>query len=255
MKEQKGVPLYTEDVIRFDQPRATTTAQSGGQPTSYGYRTPPGSIHRAGHSINHHPEDAPHLTDAVSSQAAQYRRSRLPVFDDADYGDAPRRAHSHTTTRRLDQNPLETRVLPARRFASGRLLTIIGVGMMVMLLGFMALSWVGNWWTTTTNDWTYGRPRTYQTDHVVGHNDSPTNPSHFIALNFNRHVLVIEMPGGDPSKALIYSGPTLVGDGQDLTPVTLTFVDVNGDGKPDMEIHILDQVIVFLNNGSKFVAP
>jgi len=68
-------------------------------------------------------------------------------------------------------------------------------------------------------------------------------------------VLVIEMPGGDPSKALIYTGPTLVGDGQDLTPVTLTFVDVNGDGKPDMEIHILDQVIVFLNNGSKFVAP
>jgi hypothetical protein len=92
-------------------------------------------------------------------------------------------------------------------------------------------------------------------DAVVGHGDAATHPSHFIAVNLNRKVIVIELPGGDPSKALIYSGPTLVGDGQDLTPITLTFNDVNGDGKPDMEVHILDQVMVFLNNGTKFVAP
>jgi len=175
---------------------------------------------------------------------------------DADYGGEPRRERSHTTTaRRLDRNPLETRQLPDRRLGAGWLLIVVGIALLIMLLGWLALSWLGSWWTTQTNDWTYGRPRTFQTDAVVGHYDSPGHPSHFLALNLHRQVLVIELPGGDPSKSVIYSGPTLVGDGQDLTPVTLTFTDVNGDGKPDMEIHILDQVIVFHNTGAKFVAP
>ena len=46
-----------------------------------------------------------------------------------------------------------------------------------------------------------------------------------------------------------------MGDGQDLVPVTLTFQDVNGDGRLDMLVHIEDQIIVFLNNSTKFVAP
>jgi hypothetical protein len=99
------------------------------------------------------------------------------------------------------------------------------------------------------------RLRTFQTDAVVGHGDSEAHPSHFIAINLNRHVIVIEIPGGDISRSIIYSGPVLLGDGQDMTPVTLTFSDVNGDGKPDMILHILDQTIVFLNNGTKFVPP
>jgi hypothetical protein len=250
MNEQHGVPLFTADVIRFDQ-----TRQQGGSSTSDRYRTPAGSIHRAGHSINHHPEDVSYLTDDFTPQTARSQRPRLPVFADADYGEAPRRAHSHTTARRLDQNPLETRKLPDRRFTASRLLIVVGVGIMIMLLGFMALSWLGNWWMTTTNDWTYGRPRTYQTDHVVGHQDSPTNPSHFIAMNLNRHVLVIELPGCDASKALTYLGTVLLGDGQDLVPVTLSFEDRNGDGKPDLNVHIGDQVIVFLNDNGRFVAP
>jgi len=39
---------------------------------------------------------------------------------------------------------------------------------------------------------------------VVGHNDSEAHPSHFIAINVDRHVDVIEFPGGDASKARIY---------------------------------------------------
>jgi hypothetical protein len=253
MNEQKGVPLFTGDVIRFDQ-----TRQPGASSTSNRYRAPAGSIHRAGHSIHHHPEDVPYLTDDFTPPVARSQRQQQqhpPVFADADYGEAPRRARSHTTARRLDQNPLETRVLPRRQSNTGRLLIIVGLSLLVMLLGFMALSWLGNWWTTTTNDWTYGRPRTYQTDHVVGHHDSPQNPSHFIALNLKRHVLVIEFPGGDASKALTYLGPVLLGDGQDLVPVMLSFEDRNGDGKPDLNVHIGDQVIVFLNDNGKFVAP
>lgn len=238
MKEQHGVPVSARDVIRFDQPR-------------------PRDLHRAGHSIQHHPEDEPYLTGEMPLRASRSQQQpRLPVLDETDYStEEPRRARGHSTARRLDRNPLETRVLPRRRLEAGRFLIITGLALFVMLLGFMALSWLGSWWQIQTNDWSYGRPRTFQVDAVVGHQDSLQHPSHFIALNLNRQVLVIELPGGVPSKALIYTGPTLVGDGQDLTPVTLTFVDLNGDGHPDMEVHILDQIIVFHNTGSKFVPP
>jgi hypothetical protein len=65
-------------------------------------------------------------------------------------------------------------------------------------------------------------------------------------------VIIIEMPGGDATKARIYNGPTLFGDGQDLTPVTAEFKDVNGDGRPDMVVHIQDQTLVYLNDGTQF---
>jgi hypothetical protein len=110
-----------------------------------------------------------------------------------------------------------------------------------------------SWWQVHQDDVTYGRPRTYQVDAVVGHNDSPANPSHFIFLNLNRHVVIIELPGGNTSHSRIYNGPTLFGDGQNLTPVTAEFRDVNGDGKPDMIVHIQDQRLVFLNDGTQFV--
>lgn len=105
------------------------------------------------------------------------------------------------------------------------------------------------------DDSTYGRPRTFQADAVVGHGDSQEHPSHFIAENLNRHIVIVEIPGGDISKSVIYSAGTLVGDGQDLTPVTLTFSDVRHNGKPDMVVHVLNQTLVFTNNGTKFVPP
>ena len=131
------------------------------------------------------------------------------------------------------------------------LLAII-VGMLVMIVLVVAFSAFGTWWQVHQDDGTYGRPRTFQTDAVVGHADSPSNPSHFIFLNLNRHIVIVEMPGGDASHARIYNGPTLFGDGQDLTPVTGEFRDVNGDGKPDMIVHIQNQTLVFINDGKQF---
>ncbi len=131
----------------------------------------------------------------------------------------------------------------------------VGLVALVMIVGYVGLGAVGSWWHTQSNDSTYGRPRTFQIDAVVGHSDSLAHPSHFIALNLNRHVIVIELPGGTVSNAVIYTGPILLGDGQDLTPVTLSFADVNGDGRPDMALHILDQQIIYLNNGTRFVPP
>jgi hypothetical protein len=127
------------------------------------------------------------------------------------------------------------------------------VGMLLMAALFLMMNTLGSWWQVHQDDVTYGRPRTYQVDAVVGHNDSVTNPSHFIFLNLNRHVIIIEFPGGDTAHARIYNGPTLFGNGQDLTPVTAVFKDVNGDGKLDMIVHIQDQVLVFMNDGTQFV--
>ena len=129
---------------------------------------------------------------------------------------------------------------------------IFGIGMIAMLTLWALGSMLVNWWTVTQDDWHYGRPRTYQIDAVVGHNDSATNPSHFIALNLNRHVVIIELPGGDASKARIYNGPPLLGNGQELAPVTLSFKDVNGDGLPDMLVHVQDQTFVLINDHGQF---
>ena len=124
--------------------------------------------------------------------------------------------------------------------------------MFTMLVGWVFLTMLSNWWQVTQDDWRYGRPRTYQTDIVVGHNDSAANPSHFIALNLNRHIEVIEFPGNDSSKAKVYIGPMLIGTGQDLAVVTLTFKDVNGDGKLDMIINVQDSHFVFINDSGQF---
>jgi hypothetical protein len=135
----------------------------------------------------------------------------------------------------------------------------IGLGLigmlLVMLLGWIVLGFFNSWWTVWQDDLHYGRPRTFQIDRAVGHDDSASSPSHFIALNLNRHVEVIEFPGGDPTKAKVYMGPFLVGSGQDLSPVTLTFKDVNGDGKLDLIVNVQESHFVLINDNGQFRPP
>lgn len=147
----------------------------------------------------------------------------------------------------------QTRARARRKPRRLHWLFFAGLAMMVMILGWVALSAFGSWWQTTLDDWHYGRPRTFQIDAVVGHHDSAQNPSHFMAINLNRHIIIIEIPGGDVSKSIVYTGPTLLGPGQDLTPVTLSFQDVNHDGKPDMLVNVQGNLFVFLNANGTFV--
>jgi hypothetical protein len=131
-------------------------------------------------------------------------------------------------------------------------LVFVGLAMVIMIIGWVLLTMFANWWQITQDNWHYGYPRTYQVDEVVGHNDSAAHPSHFIALNLNSHVEVIEFPGGDPSKAKVYLGPTLIGPNANLAPVTLTFKDVNGDGKLDMIVNVQGSHLVFINDSGQF---
>lgn len=131
----------------------------------------------------------------------------------------------------------------------------VGVGMIAALALWVIASSLLAWGTAKYNDIVYGNPRTFQTDVVVGHNgDSQAHPSHFIALNLHGQVIVIELPAGDPTKSIDYIGPDLIATGDELIPVTLSFSDVNKDGKPDMIIHIQDKKVIFCNNGTKFAA-
>ncbi|HCI80589.1 MAG TPA: hypothetical protein DHW02_12965 [Ktedonobacter sp.] len=127
------------------------------------------------------------------------------------------------------------------------------IGMVAAILLVMVLGAFSSWWHVYQDDLHYGRPRTYQIDAVVGHGDSAANQTHFIFLNLHRHVEIIEIDGGDPAHTHIYVGPVLFGDGQDLTPITGEIRDVNHDGKPDLIVHIQNQEIIYINNGTIFV--
>lgn len=83
---------------------------------------------------------------------------------------------------------------------------ILGTGMMLMFVLWVLGNMLVNWWNVTQDDIHYGRPRTFQIDQRVGHGDDQT-PSHFIAVNYNRHIEIIVFPAGDTSKAKLYLGP------------------------------------------------
>jgi len=156
----------------------------------------------------------------------------------------PRRASQQQPTRQQAPPP-ETRTPPPQH--GMHWVFYVGVAMLVMLLGWLVLSALLSWWQITQDDWHYGRPRTYQTDAHVGHSDTKT-PSHFLALNLHGHSAVIEFPGGDATHAKVYLGPVLSGPGADLVPVTVSFRDVTGDGKPDMVLQMGEQTVVFVND-------
>ena len=165
----------------------------------------------------------------------------------------PPRATAHIESkRRAPERQEQSQPRPAltrRQFLSWKLL---GVGTVAATIaGVITVDMVGAWWQGVQDDAHYGRPRTFQCDAVVGHADSVARPSHFIVLNLNRQVQVLEFPGGDSSKVKIYM-VVMLPEGQELAPVTLAFRDVNQDGKPDMLVTIDNIRFVFINENGTF---
>ena len=156
-----------------------------------------------------------------------------------------------------DFDELETRLPRKRRNFQIHWLVFVGIALLLMIAGWTAFNDLGAWWQNHQDDSTYGMPRTFQTDAVVGHNDSNSSPSHFIALNLRGQIYVIELPGGDATKARGYYITSEAGNDAN-PPVKVTFQDIGHDGKLDMVVTIgdpPDPLIVFLfNNGSQFAA-
>jgi hypothetical protein len=129
-------------------------------------------------------------------------------------------------------------------------------GMATMTALVIGLYSVGSWWQGVQDRWTYGYPRTYQVDAVVGHNhDSRAHPSHFIALNLHGQVEVFELPAGDPTKVRVFLGPILSGSDADQAVVTISFVDSDRDGTPDLVLRYGDSAEVFYNHDGTFQVP
>ncbi|HEX8218348.1 MAG TPA: hypothetical protein VF914_03940 [Chloroflexia bacterium] len=129
----------------------------------------------------------------------------------------------------------------------------MAVGAMIALLAlYVVVSTVVQWAQVKLDDFQYGRPRTSQMDAYVGHSEAEGSPSHFIAMNLNRRVTILQLPGGDSTKATAIVGPYLFGQGEDLTPVVMNVQDVNADAKPDLVVSVKSEQLLYLNDGATF---
>ncbi len=154
------------------------------------------------------------------------------------------RASRTTATR---SSPVPRRLLPGSRLG----LVPMSLGMLLMLLVVVLGQWVLGWVQTASDDLHYGRPRTFQMDAFVGHETGST-PSHFIALNLQGQIEIIELPGGDATHARMYVGPHIYGPGADLVPVTLRFVASAQPHHPDMIILFQNTQVIFHNVNGTF---
>ncbi|HWQ13478.1 MAG TPA: hypothetical protein VNL77_11795 [Roseiflexaceae bacterium] len=105
------------------------------------------------------------------------------------------------------------------------------------------------------DDYRYGRPRTHHVAAFVGHSEQSGQPTHLTAINLNRQVVILELPGGDPRAVRAISGPYLFGAEEHLTPVTLAVRDMDGDGQGDLLLSIRREQIVYLNRDGAFRLP
>jgi hypothetical protein len=215
---------------------------------------------RAAQPMHHDVEDSDAFYETrIPSSARRYQQSAPPIHHDTTDDPsllrpiANRRRSATTYTTRYSpekRDPItHTENLPGPRRSP---LIAVLVGMVAMVLLFMMIGALGSWWQSYQDDMHYGRPRTSQLDAVVGHNDSKAHPSHFIFLNLQGHINIMELPGGNASHTIVYLGPILYGDNADLVPVTGEIRDVNHDGKPDLIVHIQSQQLIFFNTGQGF---
>ncbi len=124
------------------------------------------------------------------------------------------------------------------------------IGMVLKVVLLISFNAMHSWWQVYQDDIHYGNPRTSHLEAVVGHGDSISNPSEFIFTNLHGHIQIIEIPGGDASRIRDFSGPTLFGNGADLAVPTGTLR--NDDGHYDLILHVQDQQIVYVNDGTTF---
>jgi hypothetical protein len=220
--------------------RASLPVQDRQRPPQQG-----ASRHHDGNSHAIRPEDQPYLTDDRGNGGGG---SRLPTrgssaidegLDDVKQPYRSARCYRHTATTEQQTAP----DVYARRGYQMHGSVYIGLVLLCMLVGFVLFSALATWWQHTDDYLHYGMPRTFQMDAVVGHQDSAAHPSHFIALNLDGHLSVIEMQGGDLSKTVIYAGPVIYGQGSDLVAVTLSVVH-DQHGQPELVLHYQNNEVI-----------
>lgn len=124
------------------------------------------------------------------------------------------------------------------------------------LLAIVALALIGSsvlsWAQIKLDDYRYGRPRITTLSASVGHNEAGGTPTQFVAMNLNRRVVVLQVPGGDPAQTRTLTGPYLFGANEDLTPVHLRLGLINSDNEPDLIVSVKNEEIIYINEGGTF---
>lgn len=145
---------------------------------------------------------------------------------------------------------------PRRHERAGAVLTLTLVGL-ALWLAYSVIGFTVAWAQVKYDDIRYGYPRTFQMDGYIGYRESSGLPTHFVAINAHRQVLILIVPGTDPSHVTVIKGPYLFGPDQDFSPVTLQLRDSNHDGFPDLVLHVAGQTVTYLNDSRRhtFVVP
>jgi hypothetical protein len=134
-------------------------------------------------------------------------------------------------------------------------LLFVGLGLAMTVLLWTGISQAMSWGNNELNTLKYGDPRTFQLDAVVGQGDSAQHPSHFIAINLRGIVTILEFPSGDPSRARVLATTSLLSPNASQAVVTLRFIDVSHNGKPDMLVDVDGVQSVLVNDGKTFRPP
>jgi hypothetical protein len=218
MKEQRGM-------------NATTfKRRSSLPPEEREYTT---SRHYAGSRSGMHPEDRPYIS-TTRSYHAPTTQTYFEIDEEGE--EVYTRPPTRTGSRRYDLAPYargerRTEELPRQ---GKHPMFYIGICLGILVVFLTAYTLIPPAFQKWSDDRVYGYPRTFQVDANVGHGDSNFPISHFIALNLNGRIEVIETPKGDEGKLQprLYVIARLAMQGSDLVPVTVSFGDMNGDGKP-----------------------
>lgn len=117
----------------------------------------------------------------------------------------------------------------------------------LVFVWFVAVPWCQDRY----NNLVYQYPHVAQVDAVVGHNDSPKHPTHFIAENLEGTIEVIEQQGGDPSKTKVYVIAHLSPD-TSRQVITLSF---DGSTPPNMIVKIGTLYVTELKNDGATFKP
>jgi hypothetical protein len=215
------------------------------------------SYHHVGTRSGMHPEDVPHLTTTRS-------RYHAPSTGNYVEGDGEEEFLSRPTTlvgngaRRYDLAPYTGRGAQETEelaHPGKHPLFYLGICLVIMVAFLIAYTLIPPVFQKWQDDREYGYPRTFQTDATVGHGGA----EHFITLNNHGTIEVLEIPG-DPGKTnhpRLYIIVRLTSQGADLVPATVSFPDINADGKPDMQVTVYDgtnpSIWILFNNGTTFV--
>ncbi len=174
-----------------------------------------------------------------------------PVDEDVIY-----RTRTNTSVRRYNSGvalePTRVKEVPQSGtsiVSFGFVMTVIGLLLMSLFFAIVIVAYIIPAITKWHDDSTYGFPRTTHASRDVGHGGI----SDFTGINLNGYLYVIEIEEGDPTKLNphIYF---LVHVSSNLTPITsITFADVNNDGKLDIIVQTEDGTIfTFYNDGTQF---